>query len=106
MTIGQRIKTLRKEHHLTQLELAKKIKSQQPQVNKWEAGIKTPSLPMLKKIAHLFNISLDTLVMDDKDLDILKVKDKSLLNKLKNIDKLNEHDKQIVINLIDTLIKK
>ncbi len=104
--IGEKIKKLRIEHNLTQIELAEKIESQQPQVNRWESGKKFPSLPMLIKISKLFNISLDTLVMDEKDLQTLKIKDKTLLSKIKEIENLNENEKEIVINMIHTLSAK
>jgi len=104
--IGEKIKQLRLEHNLTQIELAEKIESQQPQVNRWESGKKLPSLLMLIKISRLFNVSLDTLVMDEKDLKTLKIKDKTLLSKLKEIENLTENEKEIVINMIHTLATK
>ena len=106
MNIGQRIKILRKDHHLTQLELAKKLGKNQPHIVSWEKGEKIPSLPILKEIATLFNVSLDLLVLDGQDFDMLKMKDKALLTKLKNLEQMSEKEKATVIALIDSLTDK
>ncbi|EKD28551.1 MAG: hypothetical protein ACD_79C00279G0002 [uncultured bacterium] len=106
MDIGQKIKVLRKDHNLTQLEFAKKLGKKQPHIASWEGGEKIPSLPILKKIAMLFNVSLDLLVLDQQDFNLLKMKDKALLTKLKTLDLMSEKEKATVITLIDSLSEK
>ena len=104
--IGEKIKALRLQHNLTQSQLAEKIGADQPLLARWENGKKIPSLPTLIKIAKNFNISLDTLAFNDRDLQTLISKDKTLISKLKNFEKLSEQDKQTVANLIDSLAAK
>jgi transcriptional regulator with XRE-family HTH domain len=104
--IGSKIKTLRKKHNWTQWELAQKIGIDQPHIHRWETGKKSLSLAMLKKISKVFDVSLDALVFEEKDLNAIGIKDKAMISKLKNIAKLNEHDKEMVVNLINSLAEK
>ena len=106
MHIGQKIKALRKEHGLTQIQLAKKIGIDQPHLARWESGGSFPSLFLLKKVTMLFDVSLDLLVLDSRDFQTLKMKDRSLLSKLKNMEIMTERDKETVIKLIESLSKK
>jgi transcriptional regulator with XRE-family HTH domain len=104
--LGEKIKILRKEHDMTQTDLAKKLGIKQPSLNAWEKNKKNPTIPMLKKLSEIFAISIDTLLFDQKDVEILTIKDKALLTKFKEIDKLTENEKEIIINMINTLAQK
>jgi len=85
-------------------QLAEKIGSDQPILHKWESGKKTPSLQTLKKIARIFNVSLDMLAFDDKDLEFIR--DKNLISKVEQFQSLNDQEKEMIINLIGTLADK
>ena len=50
--------SLRIEHKLTQEDLAKKLKTAQANVSKWETGKVTPSIEILDKIAKTFGKEL------------------------------------------------
>jgi transcriptional regulator with XRE-family HTH domain len=104
--IGEKIKTLRKEHNLTQVELAKKLGVDQPLLHRWENGGRNPSLKTIKKISKIFTVSIDTLVFDEKDIKHLTENDKPLLEKLKNFEKLKINEQEMIINMINTLVNK
>ena len=59
--IGQTIGRLRKEHHVTQTQLAEYLFVTPQTVSKWEAGNGTPDISLLPRIASFFEISLDEL---------------------------------------------
>ena len=59
--LGQNIRRLRKEHHMTQRELAWYLQVSVQAVSKWELGYTYPDLSMLLPIARLFSVSLDQL---------------------------------------------
>lgn len=61
-TIGEKIKTLRKERKLTQKELAHKIGVTASTITKYEIGQLEPNLEVLNKIADIFNISISDLI--------------------------------------------
>jgi len=103
MEIGDKIKSLRKQHKMTQEELAKKMGTTQPMQNHWENGFRTPSLKTLKKVAKIFNVSLDVLAMDEKDLKHLNSKDQNVLSRLKRFENLDESEKETILRMIDSL---
>lgn len=104
--IGEKIKGLRKAKNMTQEELSKMLKVSQPVLNRWETGSRNPSLKTLKKISDIFNISIDTLLLDHKDMKKLTFQDKTLLEKLQQIETLSDQEKEMVINLINALAQK
>ena len=62
MNIGQRIKKLREDEHLSQLELAKIINVCNTTVSQYENGSRTPSDDIKIKLANYFNVSTDYLL--------------------------------------------
>ena len=66
MNFAEKLKTLRKEFNLTQLELAQKIGiNSNRHISLLESGIHQPSIESIKKLATVFNVSVDYLVFED-----------------------------------------
>lgn len=65
ITIGEKIKTLRKERKLTQKELAHKIGVTAPTVTKYENGQLEPNIEVLNRIANTFNMPISALIEDN-----------------------------------------
>lgn len=106
VSIGEKIKKLRKSKKWTQEDLAAKLAVLQPHVNRWERNKCAPSLEALKKLSELFNISLDTLIFDEQDLNKIDLRDRSLVEKIKQLDKLSPKDRDTIIELIETFSLK
>ncbi len=64
MTLGQRIKKIRKEKGLSMEEFGKLLDASKGNVSMWESGKVTPSNERLKSIADLANISVEELLDD------------------------------------------
>ncbi len=62
MAFAERLKELRKQAHLTQVELAKRLGIGQSSYADWERGKKKPTQENLVKIAQVLNVSIDYLV--------------------------------------------
>ena len=62
MEFSERLKNLRKQAHLTQVDVAEKLGISQPAYASWERGIKKPTQENLVKIAQILNVSIDYLV--------------------------------------------
>lgn len=62
MTIGQKIKQLRKQRGLTQARLGQKIFYSQRTVLQWERGRYEPSLRAAKALCKFFNITFEELM--------------------------------------------
>ncbi|MBE6574478.1 MAG: helix-turn-helix transcriptional regulator [Ruminococcaceae bacterium] len=67
MTIGERIKDLRKKNDMTQEKLADFLCVSYQAVSKWECGLSSPDLSLIIPLAKLFNVSTDELLGMDKD---------------------------------------
>lgn len=68
--IGQTIRKLRKAHGWTQVELAQKLDASQKVITTYENNQRTPTLENLKKLAAIFDVSLDEIV-GVKDVQII-----------------------------------
>lgn len=65
MTLGEKIKQIRKIACLSQEQMAEKLCVSRQAVSKWESGRGTPDIENLQSIARLFDISIDTLLKDE-----------------------------------------
>ena len=75
MTLGEKLKTYRAEHNMTQEELAARLFVTRAAVSKWERDAGYPGIDSLKLIAKLMDCTLDELVSDD-DVEGQKLRDK------------------------------
>lgn len=101
MSLGENIRKYRKNIGLTQVELAKKMGVIQSNVHRWENNLVTPSLDTIKKLAKILNISVDGLLFSAQDKKKLRITDKELLERVKDIENLNDEDRRALIHLID-----
>ena len=62
MTIGERIKQLRKKNDLTQEKLADYLCVSYQAVSKWECGLSSPDLALIVPLAKLLNVTTDELL--------------------------------------------
>ena len=62
LSLPSNISRLRKEHSMTQEQLAEALGVTFAAVSKWERGVATPELNLIAEMADLFGVSLDALV--------------------------------------------
>ena len=67
MEFSERLKELRRQVGLTQVEVAEKLGISQPAYASWERCVKKPTHENLVKIAQIFNVSVDYLVGNSED---------------------------------------
>lgn len=73
MEFSERLKDLRKQAHLTQVELAKILGIVQSSYADWERGKKKPTQENLVKIAQILNVSVDYLIGNsEENSDVLE----------------------------------
>ena len=74
MTLGEKIKTARKQAGFTQEQMAEKLMVSRPAVTKWETDRGVPDIENLKAIAKILDVSLDYLLNDDesKELNVIR----------------------------------
>lgn len=67
MEFSERLKKLRKQAQLTQVDVAEKLGISQPAYASWERGVKKPTQENLVKIAQVLNVSVDYLVGNSEE---------------------------------------
>lgn len=103
--LGEHIKTLRKERGLQQKEVAVEVGIDQSNYSKIENGRREPSVSVLKKLADLFEVSVDYIIEPNDDLpkEVI-IEDKTVNEKLRLISQLDEEDKNMVFRMIDKML--
>lgn len=93
MEFSERLKDLRKQAELTQVDVAEKLGISQPAYASWERGVKKPTQENLVKIAQILNVSIDYLVgnSDEKSDELDNIE---LLFRM-NSKGLTEEEKEI-----------
>lgn len=95
MEFSERLKNLRKEAGLTQVDVAEKLGISQPAYASWERGVKKPTQDNLVKIAQVLNVSIDYLVGNsDENLKEDELDNVELLFRM-NSNGLTEEEKAI-----------
>lgn len=93
MTIGEKIKRIRKERGLTQKELGAALGGiSQQQVGQWETGKANPKIETIKKIAEALNVDISELsdFTNYKQKIINKSPFLSVMHKSRNNEELEE----------------
>lgn len=67
MEFSERLKDLRKQVGLTQVDVTEKLGISQPAYASWERGVKKPTQENLVKIAKILNVSVDYLVGNSEE---------------------------------------
>ena len=95
MEFSERLKNLRKQAHLTQVDVAEKLGISQPAYASWERGVKKPTQENLVKIAQILNVTIDYLVGNsDENLKEEELDNVELLFRM-NSNGLTEEEKAI-----------
>lgn len=67
MTTGEKLTKLRKENGYTQEQLADLLKVSRQAVSRWESDLAFPETEKLIRIAKLYDVSLDYLLLEDSE---------------------------------------
>lgn len=107
MKLGQKIKELRAKKNISQSELGDLVGVHYTHIGKYENNQQMPSTDTLKKIADVFEVSIDYLLNDtDSNFIEIKINDEELLAQLKAIKDLPDNDKKVVKELINAFLIK
>jgi len=107
MAVKDKVRQLRQERKWSQAQLADKMGIHQKQVSAYERGRNVPSTEVLIRLADIFDVSLDYLAFEAQGKSAkVDIKDRDLLRKFEQIDKLSDKDKGIIKEILDTFILK
>ena len=74
--ISKNIVSLRNSENMTQAELAEKLNYSDKAVSKWERGDSLPDVIVIKQIADIFGVTVDSLLTDNDGAPIRENKQK------------------------------
>ena len=74
--ISKNIVSLRNSENMTQAELAEKLNYSDKAVSKWERGESLPDVIVIKQIADIFGVTVDSLLTDNDGAPIRETKQK------------------------------
>lgn len=106
MNFQTKIKELRNEKNLSQLDIAQITGFAKNTICAWEKGRAQPNFETLIKLADVFEVSIDYLLGRENDFGIVKVKNELTTGEetlLGYYRKLNEHDKHKVLGFVQAL---
>lgn len=101
LRIGDKITQLRKGKNWSQTDLAKAIDASREAIGKYERNEVVPSVEVAKRIADVFDVTLDYLVNDLSKPSF----DKQTVQRLMDIETLKDSDKGHLFALIDAYLR-
>ncbi|MBO0456649.1 helix-turn-helix transcriptional regulator [Enterococcus hulanensis] len=75
MTLGEKLKTARKNSGLTQEQLAVKLGVSRQAISKWESDNGLPDVENLRLLSKLLGVSIDYLLDDGNTLDVAVIRE-------------------------------
>lgn len=107
MTVGEKIKQVRKEKGLQQKAVALEIGLDQSNYNKIENGRREPTVEVLQKLSVIFGVTVDDLLNPDNNQPSpVTVEDKTVTEKIRLIEQLEDEDKSVIYKMLDTMLTK
>ncbi|MBR5572413.1 MAG: helix-turn-helix transcriptional regulator [Oscillospiraceae bacterium] len=82
MEFHEKLQQLRRQHDLTQEQLAEKLFVSRTAISKWESGRGYPNLESLKSLSKLFGLSLDKLLSSEELLEAAETENRSNLRRV------------------------
>ncbi len=101
MNISKIIAQLREKKDWSQADLADRCDVSRVMIGKYERGEAVPSIDAAKRIADALDVSLDFLVGEGQNSAF----DKKTLQRIQELQLLDEHKKSTLFDLIDTYIR-
>ena len=107
MKFADKMAKLRREKGWLQSNLSEKVGVHVAHLSRLENGKSQPSVELLWKLAQAFDVSADFLLDDNVDERTpVTVQNKPLNERLEMVEKLEEKDRQTIINVIDAMLTK
>lgn len=106
MVFAERIKKLRKEKKMSQSELAQMVGTDIRQISRYEGGKILPYAETIVKIANVFDVTTDYLLIENAPRKPFRFDEKELLEHIDEIRNLTDEDKRCLYHYINALVAK
>ena len=88
---------------MSQPKLGKKIGTSGAIIGRYERGEMTPSIEVARKLADIFEVTLDYLIMERNLPNTLT--DKDMLDRWQALDELSFIDRERILYVVDSLLR-
>lgn len=102
--IGARVRALRRQRGMSQVELAEALGTFQTVISAVERGARGLSLQQAVRLAHTLKASPDRILGEPRELDG-PFKDRRFVRRLQRIEKLSKRQKQALLVTLDNFLK-
>ncbi len=102
-SFGKKVSECRKAKNLSQKELAEIFSTSHTTIGKYERDEMTPSIEAARKIAKILDTTVGYLLGETEQADLFK--DKKMLQRLQDITKLPEKERDSILLTLDHFIK-
>ena len=102
-SFGKRLRECRDEKGLSQQKLANELSTSHSVIGRYERDEMTPSIEVAKKMAQLLDTTVGYLLGELEEVDTFK--DPAMLQRLKDINSLNEQEKNCVLFSLDAILR-
>jgi len=97
--IGKNLKTLRKQHNMTQAQLAKRVNVSTDHLSHAEAGVGSISLPLMIKICDVLGVTPDDILAGEYEPEC----ENSLNNAVITLNDLDPHYRILFLELYQSM---
>lgn len=104
--IGERLARLRKEHGITQGQMAELLGVSQPIVSDYERGELRLHGELLVDLARILRVTTDEILGLQPSKKTELPKDRRILRRLQDIDKLSKRDREALVRTLDAYLSK
>jgi transcriptional regulator with XRE-family HTH domain len=104
--IGQRIRELRRQRGVSQVELAKSLGTYQTVISAVERGVRGLTLHQIVRFAEALGASPNDVLLKDGTAESTTLSDRRFLRRLQKIERLPKRDQQALLRTIDAFLAK
>lgn len=107
MTIGEKIRQLRKQKNWTQDELGTRVHIDGRHICRYENNKLRPGKKVIQKFGDVFGVPVEELLMGDGvNKPEYLIRDKEFLRLIQEIEGMDEEDKHVVKRFLETMAMK
>lgn len=104
--IGQRIRSLRQAHGLSQTKLARLLGIEQSHVSNIERGARSATIQQVTRLSKKLSVSTDTILGGGALPQVKTLSGGKLYRYLQRIEELPAADQKAVLQILDSLLRR
>lgn len=113
MSLGNKIRSLRKTKNWSQGQLADKLDVHPKHISRYENEVCKPSFEVLKKIGELFGVTTDYLLAEEPEQPesptseaVPVLRDRELLTYFEKVDQLADDDRRLAKEVLEAVLAR